>query len=170
MRIVSLACGETPGVWVLGDSSVRRFDAEGQGVADFELDRLPWSIGLDEANDSIWVGFDGEAACYSPAGQRIGGFRDAPRLGRATAIERVGESIVVGDATGRCLRLYDLDGRWIRDIGNANRTQGLLIPNGVVDFDVDRRSSTLVVANPAKRTSPWRRTAASRSRKRLRLA
>lgn len=150
IRLAALACADGSDVWALGDAAVRQFDRHGNPIADFELEQLGWSVGVDAVNHSLWVGCDGAVANYSTAGQRLSTFQDSPRLGRVTAIERVGESIIVGDANGRCLRVYDLDGRWLRDIATNNRTQGLLIPNGVVDFDVDRRTTTLVVANPAK--------------------
>jgi hypothetical protein len=150
MRLAGLACGSDGEVWAAGDAIVRQHDRNGNPLSDFELERAPWSIGFDPASRGLWLGFEGEVVSYSPTGQRLSSFRDESRLGRITAIKRVDDLVIVGDAGGRCLRAYTLDGRWLRDIGNKNRTQGLLIPNGVVDFDVDRRTNTLLAANPAK--------------------
>jgi hypothetical protein len=148
MRLVCVACSAADGVWVLGDATIKRFDAAGAIVSRIELDRLASSIGVD--GDTVWTGFDGEIACYSPSGERVGGFRDAPRLGRVTAVKCVDEFVLAGDATARCVRAYTRRGRWMRNLGVNNNTRGLLIPNGVVDFDVDRRTNTVVVANPGK--------------------
>ena len=66
-----------------------------------------------------------------------------------TAIGFVNENVIFADVKDRCLRLYHVSGKYLRNIGKDNRMQGFLIPNAHLDFAVDR-DGVLHVCNPGK--------------------
>src|ERR1017187_2384729 len=66
----------------------------------------------------------------------------------ATEIARGGD-VLAGDATGRAIRRFDPTSKFRNNIGRDNPLNGLLIPNGVVDFGVDAHG-IIHAANPGK--------------------
>ena len=66
-----------------------------------------------------------------------------------TAIGFTKDSVLAGDAADRAIRRFDRSGKFLNNIGKDNPVNGLLIPNGVVDFAVDAQG-IIYAANPGK--------------------
>ena len=66
-----------------------------------------------------------------------------------TAIGFVEDSVLAGDAADRAIRRFDRHGKFLNNIGKDNPVNGLLIPNGVVDFG-GGRAGIIHAANPGK--------------------
>jgi hypothetical protein len=97
----------------------------------------------------VYVGQPGQVEQYDENGTLVSRLRDGDRLGLVTSIGFAGDHLLLGDATHRCIRRYDKDGKHLNDIGADNNTKGFLIPNGYVDFAVDAKG-IIHAANPGK--------------------
>lgn len=139
------------------DRQGRLYAATAEGVTAFEHGR-PWrswrtakpALSVAVYSDGqVFAGEEGQVEIFAPDGSLRRTWADADRLGLVTEIRFITGGVLAGDARRRCVRRYDGQLNWVRDIGHENITKGLLIPNGRVSFDVDRRG-VLHVCNPGK--------------------
>lgn len=100
------------------------------------------------ADGSVWAGEAGHVEVFDRSGKLVRQWRGG-WFGEVTAIGFWKGAVLVGDAQDRCIKRYDISGKLLNTIGKDNRTQGLLIPNGVVDFEIDSQG-VIHVANPGK--------------------
>ncbi len=135
-------------VYAAGDSEVKLFDPVGQLVGRWPTARPGLSIAV-APDGTVWVGETGQIEVFTPAGKPLTAWRDERVFGRVTAIGFSSGSVFAGDAEARAIRHIDRSGKFRNDIGKDNPTNGLLIPNGVVDFDVDA-VGVVYAANPGK--------------------
>ena len=135
-------------LWAVGDRAVKLFDAQGKAIGHWKTGSDPTCITTD-AQGVLLVGQAGGYTRYDDNGKLLGTFRDAERLGRVTCIGFTGQDVLVADATHRCIRRYDKDGRFLNAIGANNNTHGFLIPNGHLEFAMDAEG-TIHAANPGK--------------------
>jgi sugar lactone lactonase YvrE len=133
-------------VYAAGDSAVHVFSASGEALSQ-RATGMPAECVAVDAEGRTWVGGWQRVEVHDPAGQLVATWRDPGRLGLVTAIGFGGGDVFLGDATVRWVRRYDATGRWRNDIGSQHRKGGFHIPNGAVDFDVDR-DGVLHVTNP----------------------
>jgi hypothetical protein len=145
-------CVDSAGlVYAVGDRAVKVFDSAGKRVREWSIQRPAYCVAVQasKGGNVIWVGESGQVERFETSGKGHEPFTDGARLGTVTAVGFSGEHVLVGDASARCIRHYDCQGKWIQDIGKDNNTQGFLIPNGVLDFRVDA-AGVIHAANPAK--------------------
>jgi hypothetical protein len=135
-------------LYAAGDSEIKLFDAAGR----FKL-RWPTTIpahAVAVAGDgAVFAGELGQIEIFDGAGKLFHTWRDEKLLGRVTAIGFTRDSVIAGDAADRAIRRFDRNGKFLNNIGKDNPVNGLLIPNGVVDFAVDARG-VIFAANPGK--------------------
>jgi sugar lactone lactonase YvrE len=154
-----LACDEFKGlrgvavdnhgsVYAAGDSGIKHFDAAGRVQHRWSTARPVLSVAI-APNGAVWAGELRQIEIFDRAGNLLDTWRDDLLLGRVTALGFSGEAVFVGDAAGRAIRHFDRARQFRNHIGLDNPTHGLLIPNGVVDFDVDS-AGVVYVANPGK--------------------
>ena len=98
---------------------------------------------------AVYAGEAGQIEIFDGDGKLLHTWRDETLLGRVTAIGFTKDSLLAGDAADRAIRRFDRNGRFLNNIGKDNPVNGLLIPNGVVDFAVDARG-VIYAANPGK--------------------
>jgi hypothetical protein len=98
---------------------------------------------------AVYAGEIGQIEIFDNAGKLLNTWRDAKLLGRVTAIGFTKDSVLAGDAADRAIRRFDRNGKFLNNIGKDNPVNGLLIPNGVVDFAVDAHG-IIYAANPGK--------------------
>ena len=101
------------------------------------------------ADGVVHVGEAGQIEIFDATGKLAGTWRDERLLGRVTAIGFTKDGVLAGDAADRAIRHFDRAGKFRNSIGKDNPVNGLLIPNGVVDFAVDAHG-TIRAANPGK--------------------
>jgi len=135
-------------VFAAGDAEVKVFDSGGKFVQRFKPAKPGHCVMVSERG-TIYVGQTGQIQQYDQDGKLLTTLRDGERLGLVTSVGLVGEHLLVGDATHRCIRRYDKDGKLLNDIGTNNNTNGFLIPNGHLDFAVDAKG-IIHAANPGK--------------------
>ena len=101
------------------------------------------------SDGTVYAGEIGQIEIFDGAGKLLHTWRDEKLLGRVTAIGFTKDSVLAGDAADRAIRRFDRSGKFLNNIGKDNPVNGLLIPNGVVDFAVDA-ADTIYAANPGK--------------------
>ena len=149
--ISSLRCVRVDGqgqIYAAGDSEIKEFDAEGRLKRRWRTERPALSVAV--ADDGvIYAGEPRQIEIFDVAGKLVTAWRDEARLGRVTAIGFCKDGVLAGDAADRSIRHFDRHGKFRNDIGKDNPVNGLLIPNGVVDFAVDAEG-VIHAANPGK--------------------
>lgn len=154
-RLVETISCEAAGLAL--DRQGRLYAATPEGVTAFERGR-PWRAWKTAkpafaaavySDGQVFAGEEGQVEIFAADGRPRRTWADGERLGLVTQIRFLPGGVMVGDARRRCVRRYDGQLNWVRDIGHENITKGLLIPNGRVSFDVDRRG-VLHVCNPGK--------------------
>jgi hypothetical protein len=101
------------------------------------------------SDGAVYAGEIGQIEIFDGAGKLRNTWRDDKLLGRVTAIGFTQDSVLAGDAADRAIRRFDRSGKFLNNIGKDNPVNGLLIPNGVVDFGVDAHG-IIFAANPGK--------------------
>jgi hypothetical protein len=101
------------------------------------------------SDGTVYAGEIGQIEIFDGAGKLVNTWRDEKLLGRVTAIGFTKASVLAGDAADRAIRRFDRGGKFLNNIGKDNPVNGLLIPNGVVDFAVDAQG-IIYAANPGK--------------------
>jgi hypothetical protein len=135
-------------LYAAGESEIRVFDAAGRLVRRWPTARPAQSVAV-AGDGAVWAGQLGQIEIFDGAGRLVNTWRDDKLLRRVTAIGFTPDSVLAGDAFDRAIRRFDRTGRFLNNIGKDNPLEGLLIPNGVVDFGVDAQG-TVYAANPGK--------------------
>jgi len=133
-------------IYVVGDSSVKIFDAEGALLRGWKTSLPGFCVTVDD-DGNVWVGQWQQVEVFDTQGQRVDTMTDPDRLGLVTAIAVSKDDLLLADASVRWIRRYDRQGNLLNNIGEQHRKGGFHIPNGVVDFDVDDQG-IIHVANP----------------------
>ena len=133
-------------IYTVGDSAVKVFTAGGGLLHQWATARPGFSIAVG-GDGRVWVGQHQQVEVFRPGGSDPAVWSDPERMGLITAIAVTEADIFLGDAKARCIHRYDLEGRFLNDIGDQHRKGGFHIPNGVVDFAMDGEG-IVHVANP----------------------
>ncbi|MGA2132110.1 MAG: NHL repeat-containing protein [Bryobacteraceae bacterium] len=135
-------------LYVANDSQITVFDAGGRLRRRWSTAQPVHSVAV-AGDGSVYAGEIRQIEIFDGAGKLKRTWRDDALLGRVTAIGFVNGDLLAGDATGRAIRRLDATGKFRNNIGRDNPLNGLLIPNGVVAFDVDAQG-VIHAANPGK--------------------
>ena len=135
-------------LYAAGDSEVKVFDTAGRLQRRWPTTGMLLSVAV-AADGAVYTGQLGQIEISDHAGKRLDIWREEKLLGRVTAIGFSGESVLAGDAAGRAIRRFDRKGKFLNNIGTDNPRNGLLVPNGVVDFAVDAHG-VIHAVNPGK--------------------
>ncbi len=123
-------------LYAVGDAKVVVFSPKGDVERSWATTQPGYSVAV-AADNTVYVGQEGQVQLFAADSTPGQTWRDADRLGVVSNIGCTGDAVLLGDATARCIRRYDRQGRFISDIGNDNRMRGFMIPNGHLDFAVD---------------------------------
>lgn len=135
------------GRWYLaGDEDIVSFDADGGFLRRWSTGVPAWSLAVDPTGQ-IWAGGQGQIEIFTPEGQPRDTWKNEEHFGLVTALAVTADDIYVADAGARWIHRFDHRRGLINHIGDHHRKGGFHIPNGVVDFALDR-DGTVVVANP----------------------
>ena len=143
-----LAIDSKDQLYAVGDSVVRVLSLQGDSLRGWRTELAGYSVAAAE-DGTVYVGEPGQVELFDAEGKLLKRWRDSERMGLVTAIGISGDNVLLADVMGRCIRRYGRDGRFLNDIGNDNRMQGFLVPNGHVDFAVDR-AGVIYAPNPGK--------------------
>ncbi|MFV2066513.1 MAG: NHL repeat-containing protein [Pirellulales bacterium] len=138
-------------IYAVGDQEIKAFAPLGEGArlrGRWPTAMAGRSIAIDGKNQ-VYVGETGQVEIFDADGKLLRRLSDKERLGRVTAVAISTDELLVADASHRCIRRYNTDGKWLGDIGADNNTHGFLIPNGRLDFCTDPTGIVHAV-NPSK--------------------
>ncbi len=135
-------------VYAAGDSEIKVFGPAGALERRWSTAKPALAVAV-APEGSVYVGEAGQIEIFSAAGSRVAVWQDAKLLGKVTAIDFAKDCVLAGDAADRSIRRFDTHGKHLNTIGKDNPVNGLLIPNGVVDFAVDAHG-VIHAANPGK--------------------
>jgi sugar lactone lactonase YvrE len=141
-----IAIDEADRVYVVGDSKVKVFDAQGESLRSWKTGGEGHCVAVD-VDGNVWVGQWQRVEIFDAEGQLVDTWTDPDRLGLVTAISVGKDDVLLADASARWIRRYDREGNFLNNIGEQHRKGGFHIPNGIVDFDVDDQG-IVHVANP----------------------
>lgn len=134
-------------LYAAGDSEIKVFDT---GSLQRRMPTARPVLSVAVAGDgTVYAGHLGQIEIFDRSGKLVNTWRDEKLLGRVTALGFTKDSVLAGDAADRAIRRFDYAGKFLNNIGKDNRVNGLLIPNGVVNFAVDEQD-TIYAANPGK--------------------
>ena len=134
--------------YAAGDSSIKLFDAAGQMRRSWTASQPVLSVGV-ASDGAVYAGEARQIEIFEGAGKLVHTWRNPKLAGRVTAIGFTGDSVLAGDTWDRAIQRFDRDGTFLNSIGKDNPVNGLLIPNGVVDFGV-AADGAIYAANPGK--------------------
>ena len=134
-------------LFAVGDSEVKVFDPKGALSNHWPTSQPGLSVAVD--NERVYVGQEGQVEIFDRSGKLLDTWRDPQKLGLVTAIGLITDHVLVADSKDRCIRRFDRQGQFVNNIGKDNRMKGFNIPNGAVDFAVDRQG-IIHAANPGK--------------------
>ncbi len=135
-------------LYAANDSQINLFDAGGRLRRRWSTSQPVHSVAV-AGDGAVYAGEIRQIEIFDGTGKLLRTWRDEALAGRVTAIGFVDGDVLAGDATGRAIRRFDSGGRFRNNIGRDNPLNGLLIPNGVVDFGVDAHG-VIHAANPGK--------------------
>jgi len=143
-----LAVDPAGNIYAGNDSQITVFDAGGHLRRRWSTSQPVHSVAV-APDGAVYTGQIRQIEIFDAAGKLVRTWRDDQLLGRVTAIGFIGADVLAGDASARTIQRFDSGGRFRNNIGRDNPLNGLLIPNGVVDFGVDAHG-IIHAANPGK--------------------
>ncbi len=135
-------------LYAASDSEVKMFDAGGVLRRRWGTSRPASAVAVAD-DGTVYAGEPGQIEVFNNAGKVAATWRDEGRLGEVTAIGFFRDSVLAADVRDRSIHRYDRTGALLSHIGKNSRVRGFLVPNGVLDFDVDERG-VIHAANPGK--------------------
>lgn len=143
-----LAVNEHGQIYAGGDAEIKVFDSAGRLQRRWPTSGPVLSVAV-ASDGTVYVGQPGQIGIFTGAGKPLHTWRDEKLLRRVTAIGVSQDYVLAGDAADRSIRRFDRSGKFLNNIGKDSPLNGLLIPNGVVDFAIDVHGK-VHVANPGK--------------------
>src|ERR1035438_2464263 len=135
-------------IYAAGDSEIKVFDSAGQLKRRWPTSRPVLSVAV-AGDGTVYAGQLRQIEIFDGGGKLPHTWQDEKLLGRVTAIGLTKDSVLAGDAADRAIRRFDRNGKFVNNIGKNNQVNGLLIPNGVVDFSVGA-NDMVYATNPGK--------------------
>lgn len=135
-------------LYVVGDQHLAVFGTDGVLVDRRPTERAGFCVAVD-TKGSVYVGEEEQIEIFDLSGKTARAWRDSKRLGHVTSIGFNDQWILVADTASRYIYRFDGNGRWISDVAGADGPRGFVIPNGHLDFAVDK-DGVIHAPNPGK--------------------
>ena len=135
-------------LYAAGDSTIKLFDAAAHPRRQWTVSQPVSSVAVAD-DGAVYAGQTRQIEILHPSGKLLETWRNPKLVGRVTAIAIARDSVLAGDTWDRAIHRFDRAGRFLNTIGKDNPVNGLLIPNGVVDFALGS-TGTIFAANPGK--------------------
>lgn len=154
--LAGVAVDSSDGIYVLGDGSVRIFEPHGGLVQTWRAPEGALCLTTD-ADGRVYFGLPGRVEIYGRTGRRLGGFSagDGGRPAGITAVKIFGREVLAADASSRYIRRFDANGKQIGVIGTWGKNRGFMLPNRVLDMDVDAEGVVRATDPGRHRVSSW---------------
>src|SRR5579862_7638947 len=146
--LTGVAVGAHGQIYAAGDSGIQLLDPAGRPVRGWAASQPVFGVAV-ASDGRVYAGELSQIEVFSGAGKVLRIWRSQQLAGRVTALGFSEDSVLAGDTKARAIHRFDRSGMFLNTIGKDNPVNGLLIPNGVVDFSVDA-GGTIYAANPGK--------------------
>jgi len=152
----AVAAGKADRIVALGDGEVRVFEPGGAPAGAWAAPDGAACLSAG-ADGRVFVGSLGRVDIFEADGRPLGGFAagEAGKPAAVTAIQPVGDEVLVADANARFIRRYNREGRQLGEIGNQNKTRGFILPNRWLDFAVDASGVVRATDTGRHRVAAW---------------
>ena len=132
-----IAIGAEDRIHVLGDGMVKVFEAWGAFVREWPAPPGAACLAAGKGG-RLYFGAPGRVEVQDDGGAPAGGFpAGGPgRPAEITAIKVLEDRVLVGDAAARLIRIHDLAGKAMGEIGARTKTGCFILPNKSLDFGV----------------------------------
>lgn len=154
--LTGVAVDASDKIYVLGDGEVRIFDGTGKLIQRWKSPDGALCLTID-SDELVYFGLAGQVEIYSSRGARVGGFpaNDSGRPASITSIKTFAREILIADASARYIRRYDANGKHLGIIGIHGKNRGFMLPNRLLDMDVDA-AGVIWSTDPGRhRVSSW---------------
>lgn len=151
-----IAVGPADRVWTLAADEICAFEPDGGFVRSWKVSQPTTclTVGPDKL---VYAGSRGRVDIYDEGGRSVGGFPagDPAKPAFLTSIKVFGDEILVADVGARFIRRYTAGGQQVGSIGAQAKTGGFMLPNGSLDFAMDR-NGVVHAADPGRhRVTSW---------------
>ena len=123
----ALAVGPDDSVYVGGDRTIRALRPDGTVLREIALDAPPQCLALSGSDAAepgrLYVGMEDRVEVYDPQGKRIAAWKPLPAGAAISGIAAAERDVFVADAGNRIVWRFDLSGRRLGRIGEANEKQ-----------------------------------------------
>ena len=141
-------------LYVVGDRQVKVFDSAGGKLLGQWPTERPGRCVAVAPDGRVWVGEAGQIELFDVEGRRLDRWQDKTLLSLVTSVGFFGEFVFVGDAGARAIRRFSKQREHQLDIGTDTNMRGFAIPNGQLDFALDKQGR-LFVAHSGKHRVEW---------------
>lgn len=133
-----LTIGPDGHIYTVGDQRLLVLTADGRLLRHWATARPGYGVTVG-SDGRVYVGEPGQVEVFGADGRLIETWRDPEHLELITSIAVTDAEVLCGDARGRCIRRLDRHGKYLGDIGKGAGLRGFMLPNGHLDFAVDRQ-------------------------------
>lgn len=154
--LTGIAVDSADRIYVLGDGQVMVFEADGSSLHTWKAPE--GALCLTTGSDGhVYFGIAGRVEICKSSGTRMGRFsiEDNGRPANITSIKTFGKDILVADASARRIRRYDINGKQFGVIGIHGKNRGFMLPNRLLDMDVDGEGVVRATDPGRHRVSSW---------------
>ncbi len=154
--LTGIAVDAADRIYILGDGKVKVFEADGNFLRTWKAPE--GALCLTAGSEGhIYFGIPGRVEICNSSGTRIGGFsiEDNGQPANITSIKTFGKDILAAVASARCIKRYDSNGRQIGIIGIHGKNRGFMLPNRLLDMDVDAEGVVRATDPGRHRVSSW---------------
>jgi hypothetical protein len=145
-------------IYVLADGQVQTFSPQGELLRRWKAPDRAQCLAVD-SEEHVYLGVSGQVELWHANGIRIGGFAigGTSKPANITSIKSFNHEIFAADAAARLIHRFDRSGKQIRSIGMHGKSQGFMLPNRSLDFDVDAAGVLFATDSGRHRVSSWHR-------------
>jgi hypothetical protein len=155
--LLGLAVDSEDRMYVLGDGEARIFKPNGEWIRSWRAPEGAQCLSVS-SGDRICFGLVGGIAVTNTAGSRVGGFEigETKPSASITSVKIHKNEILVADATARCIRRYDWNGKALGVIGAYGKIRGFMLPNKYLDIDIDANDQIYATDSGRHQVTSWK--------------
>lgn len=155
--LAGIAIGPADRIHVLGDDELKVFDAKGSLIRQWRVDKDAACVAIGP-EEKVFVGAGERIDVYAAGGSHLSRIRLAGpgQPVNVTAVKIFRTDLLVADAAGRIIRLYDISGKPLGTIGDKNKTGNFILPNRSLDIAVDAAGIVYATDSGRHQVTSWR--------------
>ncbi|MCK5146372.1 hypothetical protein KAR48_06420 [bacterium] len=131
----AITTGSQDYIFVAGKHAVQKLDMQGTVVSKFAIEGQPRSIAVD-TDDRVYLAFTAHIEVWNERGTQLARWDELDNKAILTGLAINEESCFAADAGNRLIHHYNLEGRYIGELGRKNADNdapGFIIPSPYFD-------------------------------------